>query len=308
MELLDTNSAPADTGVIMDGDQTTFIKDVIEASRRMPVLVDFWASWCGPCKTLTPTLEKIVRAAGGKVRLVKIDVDRNRALVEQLAGLGLPMQSIPTVAAFWQGQIADLFQGALPESEIRRFIEALMKLAGTVAPAADLITEARTALDSGDFEQAAGLFEAALEEDSEKPEAWAGLARSFLGLGDEEAAEHALGRVPAKLADHAEIAGARSALALAREGHAAIGARQALEQRLQADPNDHEARYELATALNAAGEREAAAEALLTILRKQRGWNDDAARLQLLKLFESWGLEDPATIAARRKLSTLLFS
>jgi putative thioredoxin len=308
MELLDTNSARADTGFIMDGDQTTFIKDVIETSRRMPVLVDFWASWCGPCKTLTPTLEKIVRATGGKVRLVKIDVDRNRALVEQLAGLGLPMQSIPTVAAFWQGQIADLFQGALPESEIRRFIEALMKLAGTVAPAADLITEARTALDAGDFEQAAGLFEAALEEDSEKPEAWAGLARSFLGLGDEEAAEHALGRVPAKLADHAEITGARSALALAREGHAAIGARQALEQRLQADPNDHEARYELASALNAAGEREAAAEALLTILRKQRGWNDDAARMQLLKLFESWGLEDPVTIAARRKLSTLLFS
>ncbi len=308
MELLDTNSAPAHNGAIMDGDQTTFIKDVIEASRSMPVLVDFWASWCGPCKTLTPTLEKVVRAAGGKVRLVKIDVDRNRALVEQLAGLGLPMQSIPTVAAFWQGQIADLFQGALPESEVRRFVEALMKLAGTAAPAADLITEAKTAFEAGDFEQAAGLFEAALEEDSERPEAWAGLARSFLGMGDQAAAEHALGRVPAKLADHAEITGARSALALAREGQAAIGARQALEQRLTADPNDHEARYELASALNAAGEREAAAEALLTILRKQRGWNEGAARLQLLKLFESWGLEDPVTIAARRKLSTLLFS
>ena len=308
MELLDTNSAPAHNGAIMDGDQTTFIKDVIEASRSMPVLVDFWASWCGPCKTLTPTLEKVVRAAGGKVRLVKIDVDRNRALVEQLAGLGLPMQSIPTVAAFWQGQIADLFQGALPESEVRRFVEALMKLAGTAAPAADLITEAKTAFEAGDFEQAAGLFEAALEEDSERPEAWAGLARSFLGMGDQAAAEHALGRVPAKLADHAEITGARSALALAREGQAAIGARQALEQRLTADPNDHEARYELASALNAAGEREAAAEALLTILRKQRGWNEGAARLQLLKLFESWGLEDPVTIAARRKLLTLLFS
>jgi putative thioredoxin len=308
MALLDTNSASADTGVIMDGDQSTFIKDVIEASRRMPVLVDFWASWCGPCKTLTPTLEKIVRGAGGKVRLVKIDVDRNRALVEQLAGLGLPMQSIPTVAAFWQGQIADLFQGALPESEVRRFVEALMKLTGTTAPAADLVTEAKAVFEAGDFEQAAGLFEAALEEDSEKPEAWAGLVRSFLGMGDQAAAEHALGRVPVKLADHAEINGARSALALAREGQAAVGARQALEQRLAADPNDHEARYELASALNAADEREAAAEALLTILRKQRGWNDGAARVQLLKLFESWGLEDPVTMAARRKLSTLLFS
>ena len=308
MELLDANKSQPDHGVIIDGDQTTFMTDVIEASRRMPVLVDFWATWCGPCKTLTPTLEKLVRAAGGKVRLVKIDVDRNRALVEQLSGLGLPLQSIPTVAAFWQGQIADLFQGALPESEIRRFIEALMKLAGTVAPAADLISEARTAFEAGDFEQAAGLFEAALEEDAEKPEAWAGLARSFLGLQDEAAAEHALARVPAKLADHAEIAGARSALALAREGHEAMAARANLEQKLAANPDDHEARYALATALNAAGAREEAAEALLTILRKQRGWNEGAARLHLLKLFESWGLEDPVTIVARRKLSTLLFS
>ncbi len=302
------SAAGATAPSIIDGDQTSFMKDVIEASRNVPVLVDFWANWCGPCKTLTPILEKTVQAMGGKVRLVKIDVDRNRALVEQLAGLGLPMQSIPTVAAFWKGQIADLFQGALPESEVRRFVDALLKLAGSSAPAADLIGEARAALQSGAFDRAAALFHAAIEEDPDKPEAWAGLARAQLDGGDDEQAENTLASVPAKLAEHSEIAGARAAVALTREGRKASLARAELEARVAADPNDHEARFDLATALNAAGERDAAAEALLSIMRKQRQWHDDAARRQLLKFFEAWGVEDPATVAARRKLSALLFS
>ena len=146
------------SGTIIDGDQNSFMQDVVDASRALPVLVDFWATWCGPCKTLTPILEKIVQAAGGRVKLVKIDIDKNRALMQQLAQIGLPVQSVPTVAAFWQGQIADLFQGALPESEVRRFVEGLLKLAGGTMPGADTLTEARAALDRGDAKRASTLF------------------------------------------------------------------------------------------------------------------------------------------------------
>ncbi|HQT66356.1 MAG: co-chaperone YbbN [Rhodospirillales bacterium 20-60-12] len=299
---------PAPADLIVDGDQASFMKDVIEASRSIPVLVDFWATWCGPCKTLTPALEKLVRAAGGRVKLVKIDIDKNRALVTQLSQLGLPLQSVPTVAAFWQGQIADMFQGALPESEIRRFIDALLKMAGTTAPSADLIAEARQAIEQHDFQLAAQLYAASLQEDPEKPEAWGGLARALLAAGEPDRAQEVIDEVPPKIADHAEITGAKSALALALEGKEAAGKLAALQARLAANPADHQARYDLATAQNALGEREQAAESLLDIMRRDRKWNDDAARLQLLKFFESWGFDDAATMAARRKLSTLLFS
>jgi putative thioredoxin len=294
--------------MIVDGDQRSFMQDVIETSKTIPVLVDFWATWCGPCKTLTPTLEKIVTAAGGRLKLVKIDIDKNRALVQQLAQLGLPLQSVPTVAAFWQGQIADLFQGALPESEIRRFVDTLLKTAGGAMPGADLLAEAREAMETGDLQGAGELFGALLAQEPENPDAWGGLIRTLLALGDEDQAEEALQQIPAKLADHAEIAGARAALALAREGRAAAAQLGAFEARLAADPADHQARYDLASALNATGKRAEAAEALLEILRRQRGWNDQAARLQLLKFFDAWGFDDPATQSARRRLSALLFS
>jgi putative thioredoxin len=302
-------AAPSNTAkMIIDGDQANFMADVVEASREVPVLVDFWATWCGPCKTLTPALEKVTTAFGGRLKLVKIDVDKNRELVAQLAKMGLPMQSIPTVVAFWQGQIVDTFQGALPESEVKRFAEALLKLAGSSAPGADFIAEAKILLEEGDAAQAAQLYAAAVQQDREKPEAWGGLVRALVAMGDEEQAEEVLAEVPAALKEHAEISGAKSALALAAEGRKAQAARAGLEARLAADPQDYAARYELATALNAGGERAAAADALLEIIRRDRGWNEDAARLQLLKFFEAWGFEDPATMAARRKLSALLFS
>jgi putative thioredoxin len=298
----------AAAGMIVDADQKTFMKEVIDASRSVPVLVDFWATWCGPCKQLTPTLERVVRAAQGRVKLVKVDIDANRGLVAQLTQLGLPLQSVPTVAAFWQGQITDLFQGALPESEVKRFVEALLKLAGGSMPAADLLAEAKATLERGEAQEAGSLFSALLQQEPENADAWAGLIRALLALGDEAQARDAMAEVPAKIADHAEIAGVRSALALAVEGRTARDRRASLESRLAADPADHQARYDLATALNASGERDAAADALLDIVRRARGWNDDAARLQLLRFFEAWGFEDPATVAARRKLSALLFS
>jgi len=298
--------APA--GTIVDGDQKTFMADVIEASKTVPVLVDFWATWCGPCKQLTPTLEKVVTAAGGRVKLVKIDIDANQSLVRQLAQLGLPMQSVPTVAAFWQGQIADIFQGAQPESEVKRFVEGLLKSAGGSMPSADLLAEARTALEEGDAEGAGEMFSALLQQEPENGDAWGGLIRALIALGREEQAADALSKVPEKLAEHAEIAGARSALALASEGRAARSQLDSLKARLEADPKDHQARYDLATALNAMDEREAAADALLEIMRRDRKWNEDAARLQLLKFFEAWGFDEPATGAARRRLSAILFS
>ena len=304
-----TPSAGGPAGpMIVDGDQRTFMADVIEASRTMPVLVDFWATWCGPCKQLTPTLEKVVTAAGGRVKLVKIDIDKNQQLVRQLAQLGLPMQSVPTVAAFWQGQIADLFQGAQPESEVKRFVEGLLKSAGGSMPSADLLAEARTAMDEGDPAGAMELFGALLQQEPENGDAWGGMLRALLALGQEDDAESALAQVPESLTEHAEVSGARAALALAREGRAAREQLDSYKARLEADPKDHQARYDLATALNAMGEREAAAEALLDIMRRDRKWNEDAARLRLLEFFEAWGSDDPATGPARRRLSSILFS
>lgn len=293
---------------IIDGDQANFMADVLEASREVPVIVDFWATWCGPCKTLTPTLERVVAAQKGAVKLVKIDVDRNRELVEQLARMGLPMQSVPTIVAFWQGQIADTFSGAMPESELKRLVEGLLKLAGSAAPGVALIEDAKALMEQGQPLQAAQYFQAAVQEAPDKAEAWAGLIRALLAANEDAQAEAVLAQLPEALASHAEISGAKAALVLAQEGRKAQAALAGLQARLAANENDHEARYELATALNASGERAEAAASLLEIMKRDRSWNEDGARLQLLKFFEAWGMDDPATMAARRKLSAILFS
>ncbi len=307
MNVIFDAASPPGPDPVRDGDQRTFMQDVIEASREVPVLVDFWATWCGPCKTLTPAIEKVVRAAGGRVKLVKIDIDKNRQLVAQLTQLGLPLQSVPTVAAFWQGQIADLFQGALPESEIKKFVENLLKVAGGQMPSAELLTEAKALLEQGDAQGALELFAGLAQQEPENPEALAGLARALLALGEEDQALEVLASANPKIAGHAEITAVRSQIELAQAGRQAQAGLSGFEARLAADPADHEAAIELSIALNAMEERTRAAETLLASIKLDRAWNEEAARKQLLKFFEAWGMTDPATLKARRALSGLLF-
>ena len=301
------NGAAAGPDPVSDGNQQSFMQDVIQGSREVPILVDFWATWCGPCKTLTPTLEKVVRSAGGRVRLVKIDIDKNKQLVAQLSQMGLPLQSVPTVVAFWQGQIADLFQGALPESDVKKFIENLLKTAGGQMPTADLLAEAKAAAEEGDHQGALEIFGALAQQEPENADAFAGIARSLMALGEEEQALHIVNSVPAKIKDHAEISSVRSALELAAEGRKAREKFGEFEARLAADPNDHAARIDLAVALNAADEREKAMDQLIEAIKRDRAWNEEAARKQLVKFFEAWGFSDPASVAGRRKLSSVLF-
>ncbi|MBS0980214.1 MULTISPECIES: tetratricopeptide repeat protein [Acetobacter] len=297
------------TPVISEGSQATFMKDVIEASKTVPVLVDFWAEWCNICKKLAPVLERVVTSAKGRVRLVKIDVEANQSLAAQLAQAGLPLQSIPMVAVFWKGQILDMFQGAPSESEIKKFIENVVKnTGGGPLPTTELMSEADTALEAGKPEEAAGLYSTVIGEELENAKAWSGLIRALLALDDEESALAALEDVPEAIAKHPDIEGARAALELKKEGRKAAEQSEEIHARLAANPDDFEARCELATALNVAGKREEAAEQLLYIIKTDNTWNDGAAKQQLLRFFEAWGHTDPVTLTSRRKLSSFLFS
>jgi putative thioredoxin len=300
--LIGKSAPPAANGeVIKDSDTQHFVQDVIEASQKQPVIVDFWAPWCGPCKQLGPLLERAVKAAGGKVRLVKINIDENPELAQQLR-----IQSIPMVYAFSQGQPVDGFAGALPESQLKAFVE---RLTGPVGPAPEelAIEQAKQLAAAGQLERAAKLYERILVSEPGNPEALAGLARAQIGLGRLAAARQTLERVPREHAGHVEVEGARAALSLAEEA-GTLPDLSALNARLLADEYDHEARLDLATALFLRGEIEPAMDHLFRVIRKDREWQDQAARKQLIKFFEALGPKHPATIEGRRKLSAVLFS
>jgi len=301
MAMLDMGDTAAADGVIKDVTTQTFMKDVIEASKTQPVLVDFWATWCGPCKQLTPVLEKVVKAAKGKVKLVKMDIDKNPEIPGQMG-----IQSIPAVIAFSNGQPVDGFMGALPESQVVAFLERLTK--GKIEDeGANLLEAAEAALSEGDAAAAADIYAQLLQEDSSNIAALAGLARCYVATGNFEQAKKTLAMIPEAKQNDAAVAAARAALDLAVQAEAA-GPVDELQKKVDADPLDHQARADLAAALNAAGKRMEAADQLLAIVRKDRKWNDDGARKQLVQLFEAWGATDEATLEGRKKLSSILFS
>jgi putative thioredoxin len=277
-----------------------FVHDVIDASHEVPVLVDFWAPWCGPCRQLTPVLEKAVRAARGAVKLVKLNIDEHPQIPGQMG-----VQSIPAVFAFRDGRPIDGFMGALPEARVKAFISRLT--GDTSADTEADLEAAEAALAAGDVNAAAQAFGEALQKDAENAQAAAGLARCYIKTGDLARAEQTLALVPTAKMESAPVARARAALELARKSTNA-GDVDTLRAKAAANPSDHQARFDLALALNAHGERQAALEELLGIVRTERGWNDEAARKQLVQLFEAWGSSDPATIAGRQKLSSLLFA
>jgi putative thioredoxin len=293
-------AAPAD-GLVRDTTTQTFRKDVIEESRRQPVLVDFWAPWCGPCKQLTPVLEKAVRSAKGAVKLVKMNIDEHPAIPGQMG-----IQSIPAVIAFVNGQPADGFMGALPESQVTAFLERLTKQE-IHSEEKELLKAADAALAAGDPTEAAELYSEILAGDPANVHALAGLARSYLETGSIEQAKQTLAQVPEAKRSEAAVTAARAALEVAEQA-VHLGPVTELEQKVVANPLDHQARFDLAIALNGNNRRQEALDHLIEIVRRDRKWNDDGARKQLVQFFEAWGPTDEHTVAGRRRLSSILFA
>jgi putative thioredoxin len=298
MTLIGETQAKAAGDLIKDGTDASFMADVIEASRETPVIVDFWATWCGPCRQLGPALERSVLAAKGKVKLVKVDIDKNPQFAGQLR-----VQSIPAVFAFVGGRPVDGFMGALPESQVKQFVDRLAAQAPADA-LDDLLAMGKESLDLGDIGGAAQAFAQVLREDSQNVKALGGLARAYLAGGDAERAAEIVAMAPADAKDP-DLDSVRAALALAEEAPSEI---RAFEERLARDPDDHEARYEIAKALAGRGRWQEAADHLLTIIERDRAWNDEAARKQLLTIFEAAGASSDITRSGRRRLSSILFS
>ena len=300
-EMLQQAQTAAADALVKETTTQTFVKDVIEESKRQPVLIDFWAPWCGPCKQLTPVLEKVVRAAKGKVKLVKMNIDEHPQIPGQMG-----IQSIPAVIAFVNGQPADGFMGALPESQVVAFLERLTK--GSIGgEAKDLLKLADAALAGGDPAGAATLYAQLLAEDNANVPALAGLARCYVETGALDQARQTLAMIPDSKRNESAVAAAQAALQLAEQAKT-LGPLTELEQKVAANPLDHQARFDLALALNDKGRRLDALEQLVTIIKRDRKWNDDGARKQLVQFFDAWGPTDEATIEGRKRLSSILFA
>ncbi|SCZ66420.1 tetratricopeptide repeat protein [Epibacterium ulvae] len=310
MDILGGGESAAPAGdLIKDVTEATFMQDVVDASMKAPVIVDFWAPWCGPCKTLVPMLEAAVTKAKGAVTLAKINVDENQQLAAALAQQGLPLQSIPTVVGFYEGRPVDLFQGAQPASEVDAFIARLIETAGGSADGglSDALEAAEQMLAEGAADDAAQTFAAIIGEDDTCAAAYAGLARAHIALGDVEQAEAVLNGAPAAISDAAELEAVRAQIELARQAENA-GPVAELRAQVEADPANLQTRFDLAQALHAADEAEAAVEELLELFRRDREWNDGAAKAQLFTIFDALKPNDPVVLNGRRKLSSLIFA
>jgi putative thioredoxin len=293
--------SPAHGEHVKEITEATFMQDVVEVSKEVPVIVDFWAPWCGPCRTLGPALEAAVGAAGGKVKMVKVNVDENQQIAAQLR-----IQSIPTVYAFYDGQPVDGFQGALPQSQVNAFVDKMAALASE-GPLAAAIASAEEMLEAGAHEEAAQVFAAIIEEDPKQAGAWAGLARTKLAMGEADEAEAILNGAPIEVAHSPEVEAAHAQIALARQA-AEAGPVEELRARVAADPADHQARFDLAKALHATGDVQGAVDELLELFRRDREWNEGAAKAQLFTIFDALPANDPIVLAGRRKLSSMLFA
>ena len=296
------SETPVAADLIKDGSEATFMKDVIEASREGPVIVDFWATWCGPCKQLTPALEAAVTAAKGKVKLVKIDVDKNQMIAGQLR-----IQSIPTVYAFVNGQPVDGFQGALPGSEIKKFVDGLVAMAGPDKGLTEALEMAEQMLTEGAAADAAETFAAILAEEPENAAAYGGLIRAHLAVGDLDKAQAFADAAPAKIAGSPEVSAAKAQIELARQA-ANAGPEQELRAALARDPGNPQVMFDLATALQAAGDVQGAVDMLLDLFKLDREWNEGAAKALLLTIFGALKPQDPIALAGRRRLSSMIFA